>query len=265
MTEGNDFQKVIWAIEDRFYEEGLLSKKSQIADWTGLSPTRVDSIIENLEGSEEIFRIYEAPGDPIVYLTKEMKNSLTAQASEPDWIREYEFDEKRDLMEEVKEGNERISDIQKIERLLYGTGDLLEDSVEHTLNYLGFEADSTEEYEDFCIEQDEHVYVIEVKGVEGQVKKEDVDQLGDWLHKKIDEGVKASNLTGLLLYNHELHLEPEERGDPMTESAIQFLEHQRSKHIQTKSLFDIVKQVKSGDMEKSTARTKFLEGDDNDH
>lgn len=261
MGSGNEFQRVIWAIEDRFHEEGLLSKNKHIAEKTGFTRSRVDDILAKLVGSNEVFVVYNAPGDPNVYITKEMRNSLTAKASEPEWIEEYEFEEKSELMEEVKDANDRISEIQTIERLLYGTGDLLEESVEYALRFLGFDPSKTEAYEDFCIERGDEVYVIEVKGVKDKIEKEDVDQLGDWLHKKIDEGVLAENLTGLLLYNHQLHVDPAERETPMTSSAEQFLAHQRSKHLQTKTLFDLVKRVEKGEIDKSEARHGVLEGD----
>ena len=191
-----------------------------------------------------------------------MYNSLTAQAIEPDWLAEYEFDEKAKMREDIEEANKEISEYQNLERLLYGGGSPLEDSVEHSLEYIGFEANSTISEEDFLIRDDGHLYVLEVKGVSGKIKKDHVEQLGGWIDMKISEGTEPKDLTGILLHNHDRHTDPANRDYPLTEEAERFLKHQQSLHISTKNLYDLVQSVHSDDMGQTEAQQEFLKGDE---
>lgn len=256
----SDHQKVLEAIEDRYYEKEQLSDKKDIIAWTGLTNTRVTNAIADLEGNG-LFKLYDKNGVTTLYVTKQMKNSLTAEVSEPDWLKNYEFDEKTRLQEEISEANDQIADYQSFERLLYGGGIPLEESVEHTLDWLGFDVNSTANEEDFLIEEDSHVYVIEVKGLGGRIKKQHVTQLSGWLDKKISEGIKHDELTGLLIHNHERHDSPSERGNPLTSTAEEFLKHQRSRHISTEAIFNLVEKVMSDDIDKADARAKVLGGE----
>lgn len=253
----NEHLKVINAIEDRFYEEGLLSNVSDIADRTDLSESIVKKRLNELEG-EGVFRVYEGQGLPTIYVTKQMKNSLTSEVGEPDWLEEYEFEEKRELREEVQEANDKISEYQLLERLLYGTGDPLEDAIESALERLGFNPETTVENEDFTVEFEDHTYIIEVKGKSGRINKGDINQLGGWLEKKIDEGYRAEELTGVLLHNHERDKPPSDRGDPLTPRAEEFLKIQSSKQMSTEKLFDIMKDFIEDSISEAEARERFV-------
>jgi len=236
----SDHERVIEAIEDRFYENGLLANAGDIVDRIGLSRSKVDGVLEDLEGNA-VFKIYEGNGVPTIYLTKQMKNSLVSQVGEPEWIEEYEFEEKRQLRDEVKDANDTISQYQQLERLLYAGGTPLEDSVELALEELGFSPSSTYHNEDLLIEWEGITYVIEIKGVSGKIKKKHVNQLGGWLDKKVEEGMKADELSGVLLHNTQRNTPPRDRGDPLTSHAGQYLQIRSCTNVSTTEIYELIK------------------------
>lgn len=256
----SNHEQVIRAIEDRFYEEGKLSDKTDLHEATGISRNKLSSTLDDLEGTG-IVAIYDKEHVATVFATQRMVNSLSGQAGEPDWIEVHEFEEKRELAEGIRDANEKIADFRKIERLLFGSGDPLEDSVEYALTELGFEVTSTESEEDHIIEQDDDIYVLEVKGVSEIIHKKHITQLAGWLDMKIDEGISSDNLIGMLVHNTERHEPPDERGEPLTNTAKEFLRLRQSRHISTKKLFGLVKSVRNEEMSAEDARTEFLEGE----
>jgi len=260
----SNHRRVVQAIEDRFLEEERLSDKSDIAEWTGLTTGKIDDTIEDLAGNG-LVTIYDKTGVTTLYLTQDMFNAINAKAGEPEWLTEYEFDEKASLREEIEEANNKIADYQMIERLLYSSGIPLEESVEHGLEILGFDPDTTENEEDFKITQDNSVYIIEVKGISGKINKSHVNQLDGWLNKQLSNSVDPENLTGLLVHNHQRHEDPSERDYPLTDEAERFLKFNHSKHVHTQTLFRLVKSVEEGEIEQSEAREQFLEGDEYDN
>ena len=167
------------------------------------------------------------------------------------------------MRKEIEEASEEISKYQELERLLYGDGTSLEDSVEESFEIIGFEANSTTSKEDFVIRDGEdHLYVLEVKGVSGKINKGHVEQLGGWIDMKISEGIEPEDLTGVLLHNHDRHTDPANRDYPLTEEAERFLKHQRSLHVSTKTLHNLVQSVYSDNLEQTEAQQQFLDGDE---
>lgn len=261
MSESNH-KEVIDGIEDRFFETGMFSNVQDLADWLDLPKSNVAGVLEDLEGGE-VFRVYEGSGLPTIYVTKQMKNSITSSVVEPVWIDDYEFESKRELQERVSEANECIHQFQNIERLLFGSGPPLEDSVEFALRKIGFDPELTDNEEDIVIMHNGHVYVIEVKGVGGQIKKKHATQLAGWIDMKIEEGVEPENLTGVLIHNHDRHTNPLERGEPLSDHAERFLRIRQATQISTTELFKIVKEAveseDNGDVElEETAKMDFI-------
>lgn len=251
-------EKVIMAVEDRFYDEGMFSSAKDIAAWTGISENKVRDLLEELTGTG-LFKVYEGAGKPTIYVTKDMRNSLVSKVSEPEWISgEYEFPEKRKIQESIEEGQEKLSEYITLEKLLYAGGKALEPPVEKALEVLGFETESTEEDEDFIVEYKKKIYIIEVKGKAGQVKKRDVAQLGTWLDKWAEKE-KAEKLRGLLLVNHYRNSPPEDRKEPLTEKAIEFLNLRPTFYKTTPYLFKLVKKVKENELSKGKAKKRLLE------
>lgn len=252
-------KKILRAVEDRFYDDGLLSSAQDIADGTDLSVNQVRDVLPELEGTA-LIPVYKGKGKPTVYATKQMKNALVAQGGEPEWIAGYQFQDKVDVREEIKEQQEKISRYQRIEGLLYATGGSLEKSVEAALIELGFDPVATEDEEDFIIRADGKIFVIEVKGKSGEITKKDVAQLGTWLDKWIDKE-DPDKLRGVLLANSHRHKPPEDRDSPLSAKAEKFLRLRPAFHVTTYELFELVKQVWENQISKDDAAREFLSGD----
>ncbi len=249
-------QEVIKSIENRYYEEEKFSAVRDIVEWTGLPESRVRRLVEDLTG-EHLFVVYEGHGKPTVYITRQMRNSIFSETGEPDWIERYEFSEKSRIRKKISKDQEKLSNYVKLEKLLYAGGPSLESAVEEGLNLLGFNTETTEEDEDFVIRHDDKVYIIEVKGKSGRVKKGDVAQLGTWLDKWIDKE-KAEKLIGILLVNHYRNLSPKEREEPLTKKAREFLNLRPAFYVSTPELFEIIKKVKEEKISKESGRKIFL-------
>lgn len=239
----SDHEKVIDAVKERFYEHGKLSKRSDITDRTGLSKHKAKEIIEQLLG-DQLVEIYEGGGgNPAIYATVEMFNAITSLVGEPEWIEDYEFEEKSQLRDEVKESNEKISDYQVFELMLHAQGSPLEDGIEKGLEALGFEPETTEDAEDFFFEYDRQFYVAEAKGKGGPVSKGNINQLGGWIESKIDEGYSGSNLHGVIFHNAYCDEPSADRGDPLTDKAKEFLSVYKFEHISTYEIFKLVEEI----------------------
>lgn len=255
MTE-NDYKKIVRAIEGKFFEEGDFSDKSDIEEISGLSRHKVDELVDEMSGSG-LVPVYEK--NATIYATQRMFDALSGSAVEPDWIEDYEFDAKNNLRDKIDEMTDEIGEYRRLERLLYGMGSSLEESVEEALDFLGFDFGSTVNAEDFLIEDDEHKFVIEVKSANKPISKDAVDQLGGWIQKAIENGVEMDNISGILLFNHQATVAPSERDRPLTESAEDFLDYHHSVAMSTEFLFDIVKAVKTDEMPKEIAREEIIE------
>ncbi|MFB6175442.1 MAG: Fic family protein [Candidatus Nanohalobium sp.] len=175
----SDHQKVIEAIEDHFYDEESFSGKKEIIERTGLTETEVENVLDDFLGAE-VFEAYGRQGVASVYITKGMKNAIYTNSKQPDWVKNYEFEKKRKILQELDEKRSSLDRFQKLERLLHGSGDPLEDSLELAFDILGIEYETTEEDEDFRIDHHETKFIIEVKGKGGQLNKGEVNQLDGW-------------------------------------------------------------------------------------
>lgn len=258
MISKSDHQEVIESIEDNFYDTECFSGKKEIKERTGLTETEVDNILEDLMGGQ-IVEAYGRQGVASVYITQGMKNAIYTNSKEPDWITEHEFEEKREIISDLDEKRADLDRFQKLERLLHGSGDPLEESLELAFDILGIDYETTEEDEDFRINHEETKLIIEVKGKGGQLNKSEANQLDGWVDRWIDKGVSADELEGVAIINHERHTPPSDREAPLTDKARQFLDMRSYTFYTTSQLFELVKAVEEGEKEPEGAKEKFLE------
>ena len=54
----SEHKQIVQAIGDRFFEDKKLSDKTDITEWTGLSRSRVDDVIDDLTGNG-LVTVYE--------------------------------------------------------------------------------------------------------------------------------------------------------------------------------------------------------------
>lgn len=223
-----------------------------------MTETEVDNILEDLLGGQ-IVEAYGRQGVASVYITQGMKNAIYTNSKEPDWIKEYEFEGKREIISDLDEKRADLDRFQKLERLPHGSGDPLEESLELAFDILGIDYETTEEDEDFRIEHNGTKLIIEVKGKGGRLNKSEANQLDGWVDRWIDKEVPADELEGVAIINHERHKPPSDRGDPLTDKAKQFLNMRSYTFYTTSQLFQLVKTVEEEEREPEDAKEEFLE------
>lgn len=159
-------------------------------------------------------------------------------ARTPDWLEEVEFhdeatrrvrmkaiDDQIALLNEERKGIEEVlSDYREIKSVLCNKDFELENKARHLLAEIaevdeGFE-DNKEE--DFRFSYDDTLFLIEIKGSNGGLKRQHVSKTYDHVQIKADamedEGC-SGKLKGVLIFASQIELKPEER-DPFPETQI---------------------------------------------
>ena len=178
----------------------------------------------------------------------------------PDWINRYTLPGEEDLrlslhdLEEQlkvlnakkKEIQEDLNKIEKLKSILYGTGKYeLEPAVRDAFRVLGFNVLDPDEYDedyDLYIKEGEIIIIGEIQGTVNQVDISKYRQLLDYISDIEREGKKCK---GILIGNGYRKINPEERGEQFTESAIIKCEKQGFCRMATTELFKAVSSVLS--------------------
>ena len=149
----------------------------------------------------------------------------SAASLEPDWAREIKMPFVDDLEtsiaqartvivteeNKISELSIRINEITSYRRLLYGTGQELEDVVKASFQYLGAKITPAKyAQEEYILEINNEEYLIEVKGVAKSVTLGHLRQLNDYMLKYQEDTGKVCK--GILFGNAWRHLPPSERG-----------------------------------------------------
>lgn len=209
---------------------------------------------------------YKGKGNPNIYIPTYLFEEILRAQPEPSWIEKYTFKKKLDISMKIKQMREQILHYEKIERLLYSTGEPLEDALRYVLEYLGFEnvvrLQEKDSY-DVSFTHNGIKYIVEVEGTTKQGKKEKVTQLYGWIEKELNMGANPDKIVGVLVVNHFRDRDPEERGEPLTREAKRFLKYHRTRFIffTTMFLFNIVKKVDEGSLAKEEARKMVIKGE----
>lgn len=248
---------VIEAVEDRFFDYTEFSSVGDIAAMLETSKTTVRGIVQDLEGTA-LHPVYSGDGKPTVYVTESIFNQLSdAFVDKYDWITEFEFDEKKELKQQKEKIDSQLREYHSLEKLLYASGNQLEDAICEALDTLNIDYTTTEEDEDIRIEHDDALFIIEIKGKSGSANKSDINQLGGWLEKWTDS-TDPDKLQGVLLINNERRTPPSGRGEPLTKAAERFLNLYGCTYMTTLDLFKEVKEVKEGNNDAETAKENLF-------
>ena len=159
-------------------------------------------------------------------------------ARTPDWLEEVEFhdeatrrvrmqaiDDQIALLSEERKGIEEVlSDYREIKSVLCSKDFELENKVRHLLAEIvevdeGFE-DNKEE--DFRFSYDDTLFLIEIKGSNGGLKRQHVSKTYDHVQIKADameEEGNSGKLKGVLIFAAQIELKPDER-DQFPETQI---------------------------------------------
>lgn len=159
-------------------------------------------------------------------------------ARTPDWLEEVEFhdeatrrvrmnaiDNQIALLSEEKKGIEEVlSDYREIKSVLCSKDFELENKARHLLSEIAEveEAYEDNKEEDFRFSYDDTLFLIEIKGSNGGLKRQHISKTYDHVQIKADamedEGC-SGKLKGVLKFASQIELKPEER-DPFPETQI---------------------------------------------
>lgn len=184
--------------------------------------------------------------------------------SVPEWFKEVKmFDDQKQLdiiaknNQVIREANDKISDAMTIidknneyKSILYTSGDELVQVVFEILEeMLGCDLSNfkDEKKEDFLFELDGKVYIGEIKGVNHNVKSENVSQLDVHYQGYMDDhpDVTIDNIKALLIMNHQKNKSLNIR-EKVHDTQINLAKRNGSLIVETDTLLKLFERYKSG-------------------
>ena len=214
--------------------------------------------------------VYEAPKNPTIFMPRHMYDALIREQKVPEWMSEFMLSRASEIRDKIRTHQVELTELHRIEALLYAAGRSLEEAVEASMKRLEFDGLRLT-YEDpdswdLSFEHDRRVYLCDVKGKSKWVDKKDVAQLSQWLQKYVDENpdVDPENIEGLLIVNHFRELRPSERwpdqraNSPISDAGERYLKVGKLKYLTTVDLFHIAKDVVDGKVPSQQARQQLM-------
>ena len=267
---GEDYRKVMQAIDEYIFHTHKFPSKAQIADLVRLPRTKCDALINQLIQEKQLYSVFGGgKAKPEVILPYDMMQSVIMTQKRPDWaqMQDYSFHEKGAIDSKIQELKKESVKYDMFERLLYCTNTPLEEAVAFTLGWIGFtnveHHVKNKDYADVTFENNQTKALVEIEGVTGQGDKKKVLQLDGWIKIAIEKGERdPSQIQGFFVVNHFRETDPDTRGDPLTNHAKKFLHYYRFRFFTTYFLFKVVKQVKEGKLSPEDARKLIWEGEE---
>lgn len=261
--------EVYWAVEDYISNHQELCTVKEIMSETSFKRKKCEKVLQELVNKDLITLAYKSrgKGSASIYVPKYMMIELLRKQKKPRWTDNYTLEEKKALLTRIQDMQTKIDEFEKLEMLLYASGIPLEEAVCYSMKFLGFRDpmhDAKNKNDaDISLFHEGKLYMIEIKGKKGQGNKDDVLQLEGWVTKKIEENqMKNDDIIGILAVNHNRQEDPEEREEPLTAIAKEFMKRYSFRLISTPFLYDLVGKVVRGSLPKDEARNIFLEGED---
>ncbi len=199
---------------------------------------------------------------------------LSFTREEPEWSKKIEFEKSKEIKKKVQELEEKKSKlIQEINRnkqelqrlnefkkLLWETGHELEGIVHKCFKELLFVDISvpTKSEEDGIFEYDSSIFVVEIKSGERRGAK--FEELSKLITRMQNIRVKCKkDVKGIFIINHYANFPPNERKNPFPDNVKKTAEVNNVKLLTTVELFEIIKNVIDGKLDKKEAINKILE------
>lgn len=182
----------------------------------------------------------------------------------PDWMKHYPMfdDEKQNssiaewerqiegLQEKIDKSKEILSQNDRMKSVLYKTGDPLVEIVFEILQeLLGCDLSEfvDEKKEDFLFQVNDVIFIGEIKGVNHNVKNENISQLDVHYQSYLDdhEITKEIKVKALLIMNYQKNKEPNQR-DQVKETQINLAKRNGSLIIDTLTLLRVLEKYRDG-------------------
>ncbi len=141
----------------------------------------------------------------------------------PLWVKDYDVLGKEKLLQEIQHKEDQVKHIERIKKLLYTEGRVLEKTVHMVLESFGFNNfRKTKEKVDLVFEDGSIRFVSEIKGLDKVAKPKNVTQLYKWIEdEKQKQPPKEVGLKGLFICNTERKKRPDEREKPFHKDLIE--------------------------------------------
>jgi len=203
--------------------------------------------------------------------------AISVETPRPTWIRDFPVpgteaveahllslvDEAKKLETEIGQSQMQLSSLQGYSKLLYADGEELERASREALIRLGAEVNSpiTPGYEDLSFEFKAlgRKAVMEIKGRQGPLKKDDIRQAEEWVSRWFE--TKGETIKGILFGNPYRTLHPRERPDPWTKEIVEFARAKRLALITTTQLYDGLVRVERKELSSNAIFEALLDCD----
>lgn len=259
------------AIEDHISDTGRLPSTTDIITRTnGVPPGTVRDILDGLVAAKIIVPVYQSRKNPSIYIPVYMYQAVLRQQKKPPWIADYVFPRTRSIKEAIKNQEQELNRLSRVESLLFATGPPLEEATATAFETLELE-DLDRCYDDpdswdFSFRHQDNIYIADVKGKGRWADKPDVGQLNQWLQKYVDTHteIDPAQVIGLLIINHFKDTPPSERwplnpeNRPLSDAAERYLKVGKLKFITCYDIFGVTKKVIDSQARPSDAREEFF-------
>ena len=199
----------------------------------------------NLLDPDIIF--FDLPKSIYLY-QREFENlkNIVRSLEKPSWIEDYELEEKKVLIKENREIINQINKFEKYEILMYGYDKPLEEAVCSLLSEeLGLKIlKRTVDKVDIEFETENKIFVVEIKGLDGQVTPKKTRQLSNWYLDKLENTSDTEKtIKALLICNPYRNLEPDKRENPFHKHVIKDAEGREWGLLSSLELFEAYKKI----------------------
>lgn len=267
---GRRMQKVRRVMEEWIAETDCLPDTFDIVLSVELSQHRVETSLELLEKNGTVRKAYHKPKVATLWVPTHMWESLLHSKQRPVWMDEHGLAQREKVEAAIREQEDELNRLRRIEELLYASGRTLEMAIATALEVLEVEELSADfddpESWDFSFELGGVLYIAEAKGKGGAANKDDALQLRDWVQQYIDENpdTDPERLCGLVFNNHHRDLAPEdwwpenEDNPPLTQHAESTLVMGRClKFLTTVDLFEVTAKLVNEEVTPADAREEL--------
>ena len=260
----SELELVYNSIEEFIFKNHKLCSVTEIISSTGLPKYRCNKILKVLVSNGKISIAYCRNWRPHIYIPTYMFDDILKTQYKSSWLDKYSFSEKIEKQKQIENIKKEIYHYEMIEKLLYGTDISLENAVAYSLSYLEFKDvvhHKKKDLHDVSFKYNEKNFLLEVEGTTRQGSKEKVNQLRGWIQKAVDEGTDPDKLVGVFVVNHFIDKDPDERQDPLTKHAIDYLKLYHFNFFTTYFLFNLIKQVENNSLMKTDAQEFVIRGE----
>lgn len=157
----------------------------------------------------------------------------------PSWANALMTKTELKLLETRNEIVEKLGKYNKFKPLYWETGDRLQELVIEAFEEMGIEVTKLpkESHGDFEFSVEEDLTgVCEVKGLSGNADRRNLRQVLDYFIEQRD--IEKRNVKGVLIVNHYRNEKPTERGNPVTEDALDLIKTYKFHVLTTIQLYD---------------------------